>query len=286
MIMRRTLQYFFLGILILSAGFISAAHALNEKRAPDDVDWRKVEFPIVVELFTSTDCLACIFADSKLYSLSKQPKVITLSCHIDGFTGKSGYSERVGHLCANRQWLYHENSGIGSELYTPQMVLNGGYPFQAIGEEQTNNFIRSYYQMNSPHAVDMAYLDKDTITISIPNGTQSEAVYNPSYSIFLVRYQDSAVLKIVNEELGNEERVIRYTNIIQDMQHIGRWYAEPLTLQIDLNRFSEDARAEPGGWVILVQRYNGSGIVAAGVLEDPGKKKEEEQTQEPLNASE
>ena len=49
-----------------------------------DGSWKTDDgVPLVVELFTSTNCSACMPADRLLYDISKEKNVIALGCHIN-----------------------------------------------------------------------------------------------------------------------------------------------------------------------------------------------------------
>lgn len=269
-------QSFFLFFIYLTASLLpDVLHAQtyvdpkNNREAR--LGFEKVDYPILIELFTSTDCLNCIFADSQLYKLSKENRVIALSCHIDGFIGKEGYSDHIANICSNRLHYYFESFGIrGDEIYTPQMTINGGIPFFAGNERDMETYLRSYMRMYTPLTIDIAYTEEDQsgIQFTIPDGLASHTNYSKSFNVFVIRYQDSAVIKVQNEKLGSKERVIRYTNMLQDIQHVGLWYGEKKTFTIDLSSFPQAIRSERGGWIVTVSELNGRNYAAIGHIKD------------------
>jgi hypothetical protein len=87
--------------------------------------------PIVVELFTSQSCSSCPPAEALFRDFAQRPDLIALEWHVDYWDGlnvagagrwKDPYSKPEW---TERQRLYAQNISGGSNVYTPQAVIDG-----------------------------------------------------------------------------------------------------------------------------------------------------------------
>jgi hypothetical protein len=246
----------------------------------------KVDSPIVVELFTTADCTACVFADRVMYDTMKDKNVIALSCKINDLSElrtkfdkkpKQGEVEaeeeeevkkQTGPMdpCVFRQWAYRSSRGSNDVRITiPTFVFNGND--MVIGDDLKyyTTTVNSYHyaSKNKTLEVFMRWKDKDTITIHLPEDPKAKKV-KKSASVWIVRYKDMMVEKV---DAGlNKGRVLRFSNVIQDIKHIGKWHQQMRTVDIDVP--APQGGFERGGYVILVQEMMGEPVLAAGKLVD------------------
>jgi len=64
----------------------------------------------------------------------------------------------------------------------------------------------------------------------------------------------------------NKGRVLRFSNIIQNSKHIGKWHQQMRVLDIDVE--PPQGGKDRGGYVVLIQEMMGEPILAAGKLVD------------------
>ena len=109
----------------------------------------------------------------------------------------------------------------------------------------------------------MRWKDEDTISIQMPNDPKGEAQKRSS-GIWLIRYKDMAVEKI--EDGVNKGRVLRFSNIVQDIRHIGKWHSMMRIIEFDVPK--PQGGKERGGYVVVSQEMMGDPILASGKLPD------------------
>ncbi len=245
------------------------------KQSKRDLAKSKAEAPIVIELFTASDCSACIYADRMLYDAMKNPNVIALSCHIKDKAGVGGDSDyRILNSsssdpldpCVFRQWTYLRNaSDMNSILSTPEFVFANGDKVDSTNfstfESNLNEL--TYANLNKTLWVQMAWKDEDTLTITLPEA-ELQPYQSLSAGVSIVRYKDIMIEKATDGP--NKGKVLRFSNIIQDTRHISKWYGQKRV--IDLNVGKPLGGEHRGGYVILIQEMLGENILAAGKLAD------------------
>jgi hypothetical protein len=139
--------------------------------------------PVIVELFTSEGCSSCPPADQLLSQLEKtQPfpgiEVIVLGEHVD-YWNELGWPDRFAtHLFTARQQEYGRKLAL-SDVYTPQMVVNGQVEFSGGDSARANREIRKAAE--GPKAkIDLRLLSGDTVKLNVealPQGTRDAEVF-------------------------------------------------------------------------------------------------------------
>jgi len=247
----------------------------EDKKRQDERDG-KVDAPILVELFTTSDCSACVFADRMLYDTMNEENVIALSCHIkdlselkniSGNERGEGAKEYSGPMdeCVFRQWSYRwgrQSSDV--MLSIPTFIINGEE--QVDGEDPTDyrKTLSTYHYARKNKAKDvfLQWKDTDTISVHLPQKDESEVI--SSASVWIIRYKDMAVEKI--DKGINKGRVLRFSNIIQNIKHIGKWHGQTRMIDVDVEK--PPGGKDRGGYVVVVQELMGEPLLAAGKLVD------------------
>jgi len=107
---------------------VGVAWAMRENNPKDGV--------AVVELFTSEGCSSCPPADALLGRLVKegQKRVYLLAFHVDYWDTPQWRDAFSDAKFSGRQQEYAKASG-SRDIYTPQMVVNGGNGFVGSDEQ-------------------------------------------------------------------------------------------------------------------------------------------------------
>ena len=227
--------------------------------------------PVVLELFTASDCSACIFADRMLYDAMKHKNVVALSCHIKDFSDSGEDSgkpkvESAEDPCSFRHWAFKS----GRKSRDIKLVLPTFY-FNAESETTGSNFVYfntllKGYTTGSRSTViraAMTWKDGDTVSISLPE-VQPEGDKPINASVWIVRYKEMSVEKM---DTGvNKGRVLRFSNIVQSITHVAKWHGEKRTIETDVA--VPLGGKERGGYIVLVAPYLGAQYLAAGQLKD------------------
>ncbi|MFA5592952.1 MAG: DUF1223 domain-containing protein [Micavibrio sp.] len=252
-----------LALLLCLSGFPALA-----QEGPQDGEEDTLKRPIVVELFTAVDCDACVYADRMLYDAMQKDNVIALSCHIKGM-GDGGEAQKIrkGPMdpCIFRQWTYETSRRtLDTNLRIPYMVVNGmeeanaghlGYFLQIMASY-------NYQGKNKTLEIPMRWKDKETLSVYLPTAAGNR--YWHSASLWLVRYKDIIIQRV--DQGVNKGRVLRFSNVIQDMRHVGKWHGQHRV--IDFKVPPAQGGDERGGYVILAQEMMGEPMLAAGILKD------------------
>lgn len=249
----------------------------EKKRLEMEQNSGKTDAPILVELFTTKDCTACIFADRILYEAMKDKQVIALSCQIKDLSEiknadeKEAMGEESNYKgpmdpCVFRHWAYMSSrTDQDVTLNIPTFIFSG---YDRLGSNNMSYFqtmlnAHHYRSKNKVLEVYMQWKDDDTITIHLPQDPQVEK-WNINSSVWLIRYKDMAVERI--DEGVNKGRVLRFSNIIQDIRHIAKWHGVVRTINVDVPK--PQGGKERGGYVVVVSSMLGEPTMAAGKIED------------------
>jgi len=132
--------------LVLIAGAVALMAARYFFRAEAKIDTTATHPPIVVELFTSEGCSSCPPADRVLAELQKQSRpdaeIIVLSEHVDYWDFQGWKDPFSARQFSDRQAQYAQQQ-LSSEVYTPQMFVDGHKGFTGSDSAQALEEIRS-----------------------------------------------------------------------------------------------------------------------------------------------
>ncbi len=123
--------------LALAVGLtLAAAHRAASAPAPDPA------VPVVVELFTSEGCSSCPPADALLTALvDGSTAVLGLSEHVD-YWDQLGWKDPFSAAQFSRRQSAYAAASNSIEVYTPQMVVDGGPGFVGSDAAAARDAIR------------------------------------------------------------------------------------------------------------------------------------------------
>lgn len=200
----------------------------------------------VVELFSSQACPFCPKADSYFHSLTEQPGIIGLACHVSYFeVDKTSLSQP---FCAERQNTYNETLRLGPN-YTPQMMINGRLNVIGYKEDEVRAALAE--AAKSPLiSIDIKLIQNGAYQFKLP------AMDVPKPAKIMVALIDRP-RRIVGEDKAQTPEV--YVNIVSALIPAADWDGTARTLDMKV-----DVRTENKGFIVLAQDSVTQEIVAAG----------------------
>lgn len=212
-----------------------------------------VERPVIVELFTSQGCSSCPPADAFLETLKSKPSVVALSYHVD-YWDYLGWRDTLGSPeYSQRQYDYAKSRG-DSNVYTPQMIINGGNHFVGSHTSKVSAGIAEARSSTGAQWVDIAMSDNKTdVMINIAAGEPTKEA-----TLWLMAFAPSITTDIKKGE--NAGKTIAYHNVVRKMVPAGMWHGD--AAKIVLPRESvipEDCK----GWVALLQEGKVGRVIGA-----------------------
>ncbi len=161
---------FLIGLIARFPGLIGNAATGSDSRASEARSAAPNSKPVLVELFTSEGCSSCPPADALLRRLGRtQPvrnaDVIVLEEHVD-YWDRLGWKDPFSSEAATaRQGDYADAFG-GSQVYTPQMVVDGHAEFVGSSESEALRAIGTASQTPKP-AVHLKWADGGMLAIAV-----------------------------------------------------------------------------------------------------------------------
>jgi hypothetical protein len=178
--------------------------------------------PVVLELFTSQSCSSCPPADALLATLAAtRDDVLALDFHVDYWNYLS-WKDRFSLPAATaRQRTYA--SLLGSEVYTPQLVVDGQY--QAVGSEAAN-------VVAAIASAKAALTAGPTLSVQPAAGHLTIAIGAASGTaqILLVGYDAQHVTQVGAGE--NTGRTLHEVNVVRSIHPIGTWHGSAANLTV------------------------------------------------------
>jgi hypothetical protein len=199
--------------------------------------------PVVVELYQSQGCSSCPPANAALNAVADRPDVIALSFAVT-YWDKLGWKDNFASPAfTQRQYDYATALG-GSNVYTPQMVLNGVRDFTGI---KTGELTRQIAASPAPAGGPSITSDGNRVQIGAGSG---------SAKVWLVRY-DPRVQNVAIRAGENEGRTLPHKNIVRQLAPLGTWTGQAASFVLPKGNAALRS-------VILVQRgANGTGAIIA-----------------------
>ena len=231
------------------AGVLLVAAALSGQEATAG--------PSVVELFTSQGCSSCPPADAFLGDLAKREDVIALSLSVDYWDFLGWKDTKASPEHSERQRAYARMRG-DSQVYTPQMVINGATHVVGSRREEVNAEIERTSAIIAERATEVTITEKAGKLVVDVAGTHVATAGDQEATVWLVLYETAATVDIKRGE--NRGRSVTYHNVVREMMPIGMWSGAPVSITLprkDLVQKGYD------GCAVLVQLDGTGPIIGA-----------------------
>jgi len=228
-----------------------------------------VSTPVLVELFTSEGCSSCPPADALLSRLDRtQPVrgagIIVLEEHVD-YWDRLGWKDPFSsEVATTRQNEYGEAFG-GSQVYTPQMIVDGRTEFVGSSDTDALRAIRAASQTPKP-AVQLSWEQGDNLAIHIE--PLNNAAQHDGQQLFLVVAENMLHSDVKRGE--NAGRALEHNGVVRQILSLGKIDATPAGFSSSVAVRSErewnrgNLRA-----VVFVQERHSRHVLAAAAIPFP-----------------
>jgi hypothetical protein len=225
--------------------------------------------PVLVELFTSEGCSSCPPADALLSRLDRtQPirgaDIIVLEEHVD-YWDRLGWKDSFSSEAATaRQNEYGEAFG-GSQVYTPQMIVDGRAEFVGSSDADALRAIRVASQAPKP-AIQLTWEKGDTLAIHIEQ--VNNAGHGDGQQLFLVVAENMLHSDVKRGE--NAGRVLEHNGVVRQVLPLGKIDAAPagFSSRVAVHSVREWNRAHLRA-VVFVQERRSRHVLAAAAISFP-----------------
>jgi hypothetical protein len=171
--------------------------------------------PVVVELFTSEGCSSCPPADAFLKELAALHGVIVLSEHVD-YWNRQGWTDPFSSASfTERQQQYAQR--LASEVYTPQMVVDGRRQFVGSDRDAAAAALRDATHVPKTAMTVSARLDGSRVAVHV-DVTATDAT--PDADVVVALTEDELSTAVTGGE--NKGRRIDHTGVTRVLATAGR----------------------------------------------------------------
>lgn len=198
--------------------------------------------PVVVELFQSQGCSSCPPANAALIDYASRPDRLALTFAVD-YWDRLGWKDTFASpQFTERQYAYARS--IGTQVYTPQVVVNGRVAGVGVEASEVDSLAREAERGAGPEVTVAA--DRATIAAgSAPSGGADVWV-----ALF-----DPRVVEVPVAHGENAGRTLPHRNVVRKLVKLGHWAGEAASFALPVEAGLQRA--------VLVQTPGGP-ILAAG----------------------
>jgi hypothetical protein len=177
--------------------------------------------PVILELFTSEGCSSCPPADALLRELSRtRADVLPLAFHVTYWNNLGWRDPFSFDGATQRQRAYAAT--LPSEVYTPQLVIDGRADVVGSDRESTATAIRRAAAHLSGSVPVTVHRDGAEVVIEVGAGQGAGTV-------FLVGYDPEHTTPVGRGENGG--RTLVEANIVRAFENAATWRGTPTTVR-------------------------------------------------------
>jgi hypothetical protein len=225
--------------------------------------------PVLVELFTSEGCSSCPPADALLSRLGQtQPvrgaDIIALEEHVD-YWDRLGWKDPFSSEAAtSRQGDYGAAFG-GSQVYTPQMIVDGRTEFVGSSDPDALRAIRTASQASKP-AVRLSWEKDDVLTVHIvPLNNTAE---HDGQQVYLAVAENMLHSDVKRGE--NAGRGLEHNGVVRQLTPLGKIDAAPAGFSSSVAvHFAREWNRGNLRAVVFVQERRSRHVLAAAAIAFP-----------------
>ena len=210
--------------------------------------------PVVVELYTSQGCSSCPPADAFLGELAMWPGVIALAFHVD-YWDYIGWKDPFAKPAFTQRQKSYQRPFSSRYVYTPQMIVDGRAHVVGSHRGKVKNLIAE--ARNRQKAVEVSFEEQDGGRVVIPAGEAPKG----GADIWLVVYDEEHETEVARGE--NAGRALKDYNVVRELQHLGHWKGDAMTIPLQLDAAAERGRA---GCAVIVQHRDTKEVLGAGLM--------------------
>jgi hypothetical protein len=222
--------------LVAACAFAASAPRVSAQAAPR---------PVVVELFTSQGCSACVSANAVLADLAERRDVLALTFPVD-YWDYLGWSDTFAKPAFSaRQRAYQKALGL-RDVYTPQLVIDGAaLTDRGASGEKAPEMIKAAARAHKD-APEM-HIARGHLTVGPGRWPKGGA------EVWLVRYEGQPQETAVKDGENRGVTVV-YRNVARELVRLGTWSGRGKTFALP-KASGEDADLKSA--VLLQGRANG-----------------------------
>ena len=170
--------------------------------------------PVVVELFTSQGCSSCVAADKLLDQMADRPGVLALTLPVD-YWDYLGWSDTFAKPeFTARQRAYMQRLAR-REVYTPQIVVNGGSETAGANQPKIDSLIRQAQRVKTKTPT-IRLLRHSRVSVGAGRAPRG------GVDVWLVRY-DPRAQEVKVKSGDNRGQTLIQRNVVRDLVRLGGW---------------------------------------------------------------
>lgn len=205
--------------------------------------------PAVAELFTSTACSSCPPADAIAGYLTRDPRVLVLSFHVNYWDSPQWRDPFAMQASTDRQFAYsHAMHARG--VATPQFIVNGVESVVGAQWSDIREALAKGKQFVYPAEVDLSKRPDGSFVVGLAGSATGADVWE-------VRYVRKAVTVVRGGE--NRGRTLKTYNNVTQIRRVETFSVGTLALP--------PLRAPDDGLAVIVQRPDAGRIVGASMYQ-------------------
>lgn len=255
--------------------------------------------PIVVELYTSQGCSACVAADNLAQKLAEKPGVMFLSFHVT-YWDMFGWKDTLASEENTRRQKAYAVSLRRGGVYTPQIIIDGskdvaggrgdavsyGLELAALTRDdgmQPDDEVPAIARKDNAPGREIAVVagarikmpaqsawsvgvdlnkSNNKLHVAINRAPETAKHSNIDATVWLFHVRSAASVKIGGGE--NNGRVANYRNVVTGIKNIGRWKGGAMA--IDLPKLEKNSSFD--SVAVLVQQGGYGRVVGAAFMRD------------------